>query len=47
MCMSCGCGKPDEDHGNEGNITRDDLERAAVAADVSPEQAAENIRACC
>jgi hypothetical protein len=47
MCMSCGCGQVNEDHGNEDNITRADLERAAVAADTTPEQAADNIRSCC
>jgi hypothetical protein len=47
MCMSCGCGRPDDDHGDERNITSEDLERAAEAADTTPEQAAQNIRSCC
>lgn len=47
MCMSCGCEMPTEDHGNPANITREDLERAAAAAETTPEQAAENIRSCC
>jgi hypothetical protein len=47
MCMSCGCGKPNDDHGDERNITREDLDRAAEAADTTPDRAAENIRSCC
>lgn len=47
MCMSCGCGEDDNGHGNQDNITEQDLERAAAAANVSKEQAAENIRSCC
>jgi hypothetical protein len=47
MCMSCGCGRPDDDHGDDRNITSEDLQRAAEAADTTPEQAAENIRSCC
>lgn len=47
MCMSCGCGKPDEDHEDAANITQQDLERTAAAGDTNPEQAAENIRSCC
>lgn len=43
MCMSCGCGAPNEDHGNPDNITLDDLKRAARAANIQPEQAADNI----
>ncbi len=43
MCMSCGCGKPNEDHGNPDNITLEDLKRAARAANIQPEQAADNI----
>ncbi len=47
MCMSCGCGAPNDDHGDERNITQDDLDRAAAAANISREQAAENIMGCC
>ncbi|WP_433497555.1 hypothetical protein ACQP1K_21795 [Sphaerimonospora sp. CA-214678] len=43
MCLSCGCGEPDDDHGNPANITRQDLRLAAEAAHISPEQAADNI----
>ena len=47
MCMSCGCEAPNDDHGNERNITQDDLDRAAQAANISREEAAENIVSCC
>lgn len=43
MCLSCGCGKPDDDHGNPKNITQQDLDEAAQAANISPEEAARNI----
>jgi hypothetical protein len=43
MCLSCGCGNPDDRHGDEANIIREDLERAARAADISAEQVVENI----
>lgn len=45
MCASCGCGKPNDDHGDKANITVDDIERAAKAAGVSAEQVAENLKA--
>lgn len=43
MCASCGCGKPSEQHGDPANITSDQIDAAAIAADISREQAAENI----
>lgn len=47
MCASCGCGAPNDDHGNPANITLDDIERAAAAAGVTPTQVADNIVSCC
>jgi Holliday junction resolvase-like predicted endonuclease len=47
MCMSCGCMQPDDNHGDERNITREDLDRAARAANIWPEQAAQDIMTCC
>ena len=44
MCVSCGCGAPNEKHGDDANITMSDLERAAQAANSSPTQVAENIQ---
>jgi hypothetical protein len=43
MCLSCGCGEPNEKHGNPANITLDDLKKAAQAAGIETEQAADNI----
>jgi len=43
MCMNCGCGQPDDRHGNPDNITREDLERAAQANGQSFDQAVRNI----
>ena len=43
MCMSCGCGEPNERHGNPNNITLDDLRKAAKAANIETEKAADNI----
>ena len=42
MCMSCGCGKPNERH-KPGDIILEDLERAAQNANIDVEQAADNI----
>jgi hypothetical protein len=44
MCMSCGCGKPDDDHGDSRNITMNDLNEAAAATGISPTQVVQNIR---
>ena len=43
MCMTCGCGEPNDKHGNEANITNDELVSAANAAGISEEEAVENI----
>lgn len=43
MCMTCGCGKPNDDHGNPANITLDQLKKAAQAANIEPEKAADNL----
>ena len=43
MCMSCGCGRPDDQMGDERNITQDRLQAAADAAGISLEDAAKNI----
>lgn len=31
MCLNCGCGMPDERHGNDANLVTDDLRIAAQA----------------
>lgn len=43
MCVSCGCGKPNDNHGNRDLITMDELQKAAGAANQSIEDAAKNI----
>jgi hypothetical protein len=43
MCMSCGCGRPDDQMGDDRNITANDLRAAADAAGITMEQAADNI----
>ncbi|HEX6480793.1 MAG TPA: hypothetical protein VF043_18290 [Ktedonobacteraceae bacterium] len=43
MCMSCGCGNPNDSKGDNRNITQDDLNNAAQAANITPEEAAQNI----
>ncbi len=32
MCASCGCGRPEDQHGDQRNIKMSDLEAAANAA---------------
>ena len=44
MCMSCGCGEPNETHGSTDNITLEQMERAAMAADIDVKTAADNIQ---
>ena len=43
MCLDCGCRIVDTDHGDPAHITLDDLQAAAAATGISPEQAAANI----
>ncbi len=38
MCISCGCGKYNESHGDERNITVDTLQRAADASNLTLKQ---------
>lgn len=54
MCLSCGCGEPDADHGDERHITSAKLAQgltnemilaAAEAAEISPEEVRQNIEA--
>lgn len=44
MCLSCGCGKAHDDHGDERHITLETLEEAADAAGISVDEAAGNIQ---
>lgn len=43
MCMSCGCGSPNDDRGDSRNITLNDLDQAAQAAGTSVGQVVQNI----
>jgi hypothetical protein len=42
--MSCGCKQPDERHGDDRNIVRQDLEDAAEAAQISAQEVVKNIQ---
>ena len=44
MCLNCACGEPNERH-KDGDITLDDLKRAAQNHDLEVEEAADNIHA--
>ena len=43
MCLSCGCGEPNDNHGDPRHITLEMLEQAAEAAEWSTEDVANNI----
>lgn len=43
MCLDCGCGEPNERHGDERHITLDDVRAAAKASEISVDDAARNI----
>ena len=43
MCVSCGCGSPEDKHGDERNITLSELQQAAEAAGVSLDEVVANI----
>lgn len=45
MCLTCGCGEPDSDHGDSRHITMEDLKKAAEAAGVSVDEAVNNFNA--
>jgi len=44
MCMSCGCNKPNEQHGDQRNIVMSDLNNAAQAAKTSTADVVRNIQ---
>ena len=43
MCLSCGCGEPEADHGDSRHITMSQLKAAAQAAEIDAAEAAINI----
>lgn len=44
MCVSCGCGKLNDNHGDSRHITMDQLQKAASAAGCSVADVAKNIQ---
>jgi hypothetical protein len=44
MCASCGCGVPEDTHGDERNITWSQVQAAAQASNTTPAQVAQNIQ---
>ena len=43
MCATCGCGVPEDKHGDERNITWSQIEAAAAANDQSADEVVNNI----
>lgn len=43
MCLTCGCHRPDDDHGDPRHITMARLQAAASAADETTAEAVANI----
>jgi hypothetical protein len=43
MCLDCGCGEPNERHGDDRHIIMDDVKAAAEASEISVEEATRNI----
>lgn len=44
MCLTCGCGEPDADHGDPRHITMSRLKDAADAAEIDVAEAARNLQ---
>ena len=44
MCLNCGCGTPEDRHGDEANITADDLRQAADANGQTLDDTVRNLR---
>jgi hypothetical protein len=44
MCANCGCGIPEDKHGDERNINWSEIVASAEANDISPQQAVQNIQ---
>ena len=44
MCASCGCQKPEDQHGDQRNIKLSDIEAAAKAAGTDSATVVENMR---
>jgi hypothetical protein len=44
MCLTCGCMRPHEDHGNPARLTIEDLERSAAADGLTLDEAVHSLR---
>jgi hypothetical protein len=44
MCLNCGCGTPEDRHGDDSNITVEDLRAAAEANGQSLDDTVRNVR---
>jgi hypothetical protein len=44
MCANCGCGIPEDKHGDDRNITWSEIVASAEASNLSPSQAVQNIQ---
>jgi ribosomal protein S26 len=44
MCANCGCGIPEDKHGDDRNINWSEIVASAEANDISPQQAVQNIQ---
>jgi hypothetical protein len=44
MCANCGCGIPENTHGDDRNISWTQVVASAEANDISPSEAIENMR---
>ena len=43
MCLDCGCGELNEDHGDARHLTLDSIRSAAQASEISVDEAMKNI----
>jgi len=44
MCLTCGCLRPHDDHGNPGHLTIEDLERSAAIDNLTLDEAVHSLR---
>jgi hypothetical protein len=44
MCANCGCGIPEEKHGDDRNIAWSEIVASAEANDISPTEAVQNMQ---
>jgi hypothetical protein len=44
MCANCGCGVPEDKHGDDRNIAWSEIVAAAEANDASPTEATQNMQ---